>query len=269
MTVSYHYTSVDTLLKIVTNQTWRFTNVNYMNDGNEFHFGWNLIRTVEPRLAQIELDKIVLPFWLTCFSKDDDSFSQWAMYGDGGAGVAIGIDTAYFGNGLVRLGNKDTGPHLFTAHEVIYDDDIQKKLIRSNVAPHRELLDREHFIAKLPLEILQLPVRFKQENFRSEEEIRCVQHFPVHQLETMDKVELEDWRRFAKRYLKHAWRNQKFIPFLELPLTHLNVIQRIVTGPNFMQGNNLKMLENFLQLHELGDVEIARSKITAVFRTII
>ena len=51
------------------------------------------------------------------------------MYGDGGAGVAIGINTDYFGNGIVRLGSKDTGPHPFTTHEVIYDDVQQKELI--------------------------------------------------------------------------------------------------------------------------------------------
>ena len=61
MSVYYHYTSVDTLLKIVANKTWRLTHLNYMNDGNEFHFGWNLMRTVEPRLAQIELEKTVIP----------------------------------------------------------------------------------------------------------------------------------------------------------------------------------------------------------------
>ena len=59
------------------------------------------------------------------------------------------------------------------------------------VQQHREQFDKEDFIEKLTLEVLQLPVRFKQANFRSAEEIRCVQHFPVHQPETMDKEKLD------------------------------------------------------------------------------
>jgi hypothetical protein len=263
MAVHFHYTSVDTLLKIVENRKWRFTNVNYMNDGNEFHFGWNLIQTIEPRLAQIDPNETVVPFWVTCFSKDADSFSQWAMYGDSGSGVAIGIDTEIFGNGIVRLGRKDSGPHPFTSNEVIYDETLQEELICSTLEQNREQLDREDFITNLPLEVLQLPIRFKQRNFDSEKEVRCVQHFPVHQPETMDDENLESWRSFARNYLKYTWRNQKLIPFLEIPITPPNVIKRIVTGPRFLQGNNLKMLKYFLQLHELGSVEISSSTIVA------
>jgi hypothetical protein len=185
------------------------------------------------------------------------------MYGDGGAGVAIGIDTEIFGNGIVRLGSKETGPHPFTSNDVIYDDEQQKELIRSTLEQHREQLERDGFIANLPLAVLQLPVRFKQANFTAEEEVRCVQHFPINQPATMNKENLEAWRNFARSYLKYALRNRKIVPFLELPITHFEVIKRIVTGPRFPQGNNLKMLEYFLQFHDLGNVEISSSKIVA------
>ena len=59
MTIHYYYTSVETLFNIVQSRTWRFTNVRFMNDGNEFHFGWKLMQRLEPKLEQIRVDEMV------------------------------------------------------------------------------------------------------------------------------------------------------------------------------------------------------------------
>ena len=261
MTIHYHYTSVETLFKIVQNRTWRFTNVRFMNDGNEFHFGWKLMQRHEPRIAQICVAELVLPFWVSCFSKSDDSFSQWSMYGDGGAGVAIGIDTEHFGNSIVRPGIKGAGPHPFETLEIVYDKDQQEELIRQELANHKKVFDGPNFIADLPREILQLPIQFKQHNFKAEEEVRCVQFFPVTEPATMGKAEIEEWREFASEYLKYAWRKGRIVPFLEVPWTHPDVLRKIVTGPKFSQGSNRQMLVQFLQLHGFDNLEITHSKI--------
>ena len=39
----YHYCSVETFFKIITNQTLRLTNIQYMNDSEELHHGMDLL----------------------------------------------------------------------------------------------------------------------------------------------------------------------------------------------------------------------------------
>lgn len=242
-------------MKIVENRKWRFTNIGFLNDGREFVHAWQMAREIIPELWDYSLDDAWLPWWVTCFSKLHDNFSQWGLYGDKGAGVAIGLNPSYLGNSIVRLG--ETGGHLhhFWTEEVVYQRQVQIELISKLVASLDSVQDREFTLAT---EISKLAVKFKQAEFFSEEEVRCVQFYPT---EGEGMLVADDYREFSKPYLKFANKSGRLVPFLELDLTHPNLISKIVTGPRFDQGSNIFMLKNCLRFHGLDSIEVVPSSI--------
>lgn len=97
--ILYHYCSVETFYNIITNKTLWLTDSfstndymenswinkiisdilpNYINDGNRQQFD-NIFK-------QYEVNNYI-PF-ITCFSEDGDTLSQWRAYANDGSGVA-------------------------------------------------------------------------------------------------------------------------------------------------------------------------------------
>jgi len=102
--VVYHYTSVDTMMKIVTSGKIRATSISYLNDSSEGeHFLRMVRRRLPDLLTQYQLRETVLskldstaqlvekrPF-IASFSAEGDSLPQWRSYCPRGNGVAIGF----------------------------------------------------------------------------------------------------------------------------------------------------------------------------------
>lgn len=97
----YHYTSVETLYKILHNTEEEFIKLraNYykkMNDEVECHYFANTVKEILSELNNdcIKTDEskqnVVEPYIIS-FSKLEDSLPMWSMYGDDGKGVAIGF----------------------------------------------------------------------------------------------------------------------------------------------------------------------------------
>lgn len=117
-----HYTSIETLEKIVNNEEIWFSHPMYMNDQEELIFGMNTgaeYFRADVVLAQAcgsseahaklikEFNRLFHEFganhafdtYVACFSEhdkndDDGRLSMWRGYGSGGGGVAIVFDTA-------------------------------------------------------------------------------------------------------------------------------------------------------------------------------
>ena len=127
MELYYHYTTLATLQSIVKDRKWRLTNIGFMNDGNEFHYAWGLAKDALGLakdfvldLQDIPLRGQILPYWVTCFSKLPDSFAQWGLYGDKGAGVAIGVEVQNIQNSIDRIGTSNESSSFFDQAGVIY-----------------------------------------------------------------------------------------------------------------------------------------------------
>lgn len=116
--VVYHYTSMNTLLKIVETRSIWATNIRYLNDVLERAHCLSLIRSRIPELIKrrpsldVDLFATVLteeetnkPFYalpfVASFSRDRDSLSQWRAYCAGGNGVCIGFRTDSLRRGFV------------------------------------------------------------------------------------------------------------------------------------------------------------------------
>lgn len=113
----YHYCSTETLIAIVQNRTIRFSDINMLNDAEEGRWGYKIFEDAATKVitrkglppeaaALIEgldvdfMDKIDavwstsglhLSSFVSCFSTDGDSLSQWRAYADDGRGFAIGF----------------------------------------------------------------------------------------------------------------------------------------------------------------------------------
>lgn len=102
--VVYHYTTVDTMMKIVSSGKIWATSISYLNDSSEGeHFLRMVRRRLPDLLPQYQLRETVLsklddkarlierrPF-IASFSAEGDSLPQWRSYCPRGNGVAIGF----------------------------------------------------------------------------------------------------------------------------------------------------------------------------------
>jgi hypothetical protein len=121
--IVYHYTSMDTFLKIVESQQLWATDVAYLNDTSEQeHFfqralgrlpkvlskrpewqEWNFEVTsshITPDIVSIATS----PF-LTSFSSDDDSLPQWRAYCPQGNGISIGFRVENLKQATLHMGD--------------------------------------------------------------------------------------------------------------------------------------------------------------------
>jgi hypothetical protein len=104
----YHYTSVESFVKIIDSGEMWASHIRCQNDTSEQRLIWDHFRArIETRIGEatsnVERDRLLLfrslavspldqDLYVLCFSKDDgDRLSQWRGYG-GSAGVAIGFD---------------------------------------------------------------------------------------------------------------------------------------------------------------------------------
>jgi hypothetical protein len=107
--VVYHYTSIETMLKILKDNIIWATSINYLNDTSEGDHYLNLVRgrireytnshsVAKPQVFdQIKQDPKPIAFdrrpFVTSFSSLPDFLPQWRSYCPQGNGVAIGFRT--------------------------------------------------------------------------------------------------------------------------------------------------------------------------------
>lgn len=157
--VHYHYTSVETLFKIVEGRKLRLSNISFMDDKTEFEWLWRLVeeeiikrRTSENSTEidrknlgdlQIKIDRWRGPNaetggrpipYLFCgsFTELEDDHGQWTEYAAGGSGVAIGVDLS-----KITLATKDR--NLDMRRRISYDVPEQRRSVN-------KILD--HFIGQ-------------------------------------------------------------------------------------------------------------------------
>lgn len=99
----FHYTSLNGFISIIETQSFYCTNVNFLNDSKEFKYGVetilkaveNLTTNKNSSILEKIKDNIELLLksdkYVTCFSKEGDSLSQWRAYGNDGKGISLGF----------------------------------------------------------------------------------------------------------------------------------------------------------------------------------
>ena len=102
----FHYTSSDSFLAIINSQRMLATERSYLNDPQEFRWGFDAIRArlclernkcsadflEQSQAALSEKAKDDLRLFVFSLSANPDLLSQWRAYGAEGTGFAIGLD---------------------------------------------------------------------------------------------------------------------------------------------------------------------------------
>lgn len=235
----FHYTSISTLEKILSNKTFRLTNLDNLNDKSEYRYGIDLLKNkiadferrnhINPPFDLTLLDRFMFSgkLYSTSFTENGDDLYFWnSYYIDRYSPVAIGID-------------KDT---LFSSslilNKCIYGD------------PYSEIgIERYNWFRKILLlaisknkELIHITFQtahIKQACFAVEKEWRAVS-FP---LSTVQKFERDNMKCHCFDY----------------PI-NMAGIKSIIVGPCKEQHRNYDMINSMIK--NLGlEIDVVYSKI--------
>lgn len=223
--ILYHYTDAAGLKGIVETGTFRATHIAFMNDASEYLHGVDLLvgsihdakaitkdkdiqkllELMEPAVSGTRPENVA-PYFVVCFSEQENSLNQWRAYGRGEGGFAIGFD----GGTLER----STTTQAMLLAPALYARDKQAKLVR-------ELL---HWaLEEYPKRALNYP-----ENKRQEHSLNWAQHFlwfaagisPI--LKNPDFAEEAEWRIVfmlrSNRQVQFLSKPTGLVPFVGLKL---------------------------------------------------
>ena len=170
----YHYCSVETLHKIISSQTLRLTNIQQMNDSQEFHYSMELLKELYPNHDVVNLyrspsDHIYTEIFASCFSEKPDLLGQWKSYGDNTKGVCIGFDFNIINPNafLLRGDNSDVG-YVFDVIKVKYDKENQQNIIHTFINDYKQDSENRGVIFNKSVSSI------KHEGFYEEQEWRLV-----------------------------------------------------------------------------------------------
>lgn len=264
--IIYHYCNVEAFRAIIQNKTLWLSSVYNLNDYKEIHwikekvlnklklftdkYNFNKFNKFE-NLYNNQLPNV----YIASFSKGEDLLSQWRAYANDGHGVAIGFDTNYFKQ------NK-----LVNTSEVLYDEEVQEKLIDEILSPLLNTLDNIDSNSKEFLtlcetiikELNNLSAKSKNELFKEENEVRLI-HSPT----------IIDDKKNETFVFKNNLSEMKFrsicgslIPYFELKfdkeLENIPAIVEIIKGPkNKFIDEEVKI---FLSSNGFYNAKIKKSK---------
>lgn len=138
----FHYTNSSGMRGILESSRLWATNYRFLNDASEVAYGMTLFESIaQARLAAAGND-VVAEFlgrtvrtanafdgmsdcYIACFCERDDLLNQWRAYAGAGGGYALGLTAKEIGR---RWGQLNPA-HDFVLRKVVYNEELQKKLI--------------------------------------------------------------------------------------------------------------------------------------------
>ncbi|MEQ9091072.1 MAG: DUF2971 domain-containing protein [Balneola sp.] len=257
----FHYTSVDSFSKIISNSSVHLTSSIYMNDGEELiwiknildhhHLESNNFKYNEDRVKQLlkMLDQIEeMEVFLFSFSKKKDLLSQWRGYADDSEGVSIGFNIEELVKELKskRLRRSSgsvsiTDMASFQLFSIEYDIIKQYEELKLDKNPkelHWNWIGSDFTWFKSVLS------RFKSLSFKEEYEVR-LSYLPVINV-------LKDGIRIngGLQDIFYKSKNGQLIPFFELKLKNMDkIISSITIGPNCRLTKS--EIKRFLRTHKI------------------
>lgn len=288
----YHYTSLSTFNKIIEgidngDLIFHASALHCMNDNSEFIYGFKGFRKILPAIEQcvgniddsLKLSKMIesedcylhgkwsesfvkilhegnrTPFSVST-SAHNDSIPMWAMYGDGGHGVAMGLDISNLykrgknEKGIKNLVNPDEVHALKIVQElsldhpaVIYSMNIYKKYLEkvSQMSDENDILKQK--INALYDMSVYASALVKHPAFKFEREWRII--------ETSKKSNDIHYKTNAKGEL---------IPFIEIRIP-ISKLSRLVIGPCCDNPFQKRTIEELLRKIGMKNCKVIQSKV--------
>ena len=261
--IIYHYCSIQTFLEIIKNKTLRFSDVSVLNDSEEGKWGYSIFKEAATCLAQggspaIEMiDNIVSvdesfiqkidTFWtesrlkmmnfVSCFSTDGDSLSQWRAYADDGRGVAVGFKVSELKELPIKILNIEYAKET----QIREMESAIRSLYVEYVENGKD--DSQDWLFNRCIGLIASSISFKNPAWRDEKEVRC-HHIILASMEKNLWV-LEDrggtsWGvEVSGEPISFQARNGKIVPYLDMPFKVEQdrlPIDEVVVGPKYQSG---------------------------------
>ncbi len=270
----YHYTTIGGLKGIIdTNGFWASDN-RFMNDTEEVHHGFELIKGVvgqrmrRERLLSFKeilaavLDSLPKPHenssLIACFSLARDSLEQWRGYGPSG-GVCIGLQESR----SPEVAPISVGPDLFL-HKVNYGRRAKLthmisviRRFKRQYEIDRRVMDNwpddhdKNYIERLSHALTYASVLFKNEAFHTEQEIRYV--VPPRRADQF------------RGGMEFRVSSVGLIPYVNTagygPPSKKLPISEVIVGPSPHQGIIASSVKTFLSAKDYKDTEVKLSRV--------
>lgn len=257
--IMYHYCSPQTFLTILRNKTIRFSDINMLNDAEEAKWGYRVFIEAANRILKREdlpneiptvpeefVDKIdeiwsgfqirLLSF-VSCFSTDGDSLSQWRAYADDGRGFAIGFKAKELRRLPIQI------------LDVLYDHKQQiEEMVIAIGATFLEFQDKnkdysQPWFFERCATLAASSAALKNPAWREEKEVRCHHVVDVKidggKWVLSDGGGIADGSDVAGHPIGFQIRNSAIVAYLDLPFEVSNAhqpIEEIVLGPKCASG---------------------------------
>lgn len=292
----YHYTSLKTFLALLDNirddsLVFHASGMHCMNDSTEFIYGLQEFCRILPALEKtmgdidedmklstffdnleqsiqsgwnksftdILLEDHITPFVIST-SSDGDSVPMWAMYGDDGHGVALGIDVAncYM---PVKL------PDGMIVHDMT--DGFLKKTHAFKIVQHLSL---EHPSIQYS-KIIYNKYLGKAKGITNEEELTrlkirtlyhmsllpaCLVKHPAFQFEKEWRIVCEPTSFNNIQYKINSKGN--LTPYIKVPIQR-SFLRKVVLGPCCEKAFQKSMIKRLLSNHQLSNCKVVTSKV--------
>lgn len=267
----YYYCNLSTAVSVLKNKELWMTSIRNLNDSNEsiavYKLFFKLLEDFDLKnnklTALLEYAKTpgaiqmyttplgAYPEYITCFSKNPDSVSQWIAYADNGQGVAIGFDETE----LESIA-KESGLN-YQSITYVSEEDIRNLIpnaygyLVENISDNNlEMMDKAMDII---MESFPDGVCYKTTHYESEHEKRIIYNYPTVIKNLPDGWEIKEIGVYAKSNLFNT-----YIP-LGFPMS---AVKAIITGPKYEKN----YFEVELAMEALGYLDVAILESTSGYR---
>lgn len=280
----FHYTSSDTLLKILEKKQLRFSNRLYLNDRSEgkyiLRFCIDCIDEVWPDTSQYKKSKFIeelkmlldnmhqdhFQFYQTSFSLDGDNLTMWNYYGKED-GVNIRFNSSTLFQSLKKhLHNPVMPSTAFLYGPVIYDEQKQIEIIKRMLVEFtatKEFLDEWYMFTSWA--ILNIGTFFKHKGFRDEREYRIAYNLFAHPEEQTECLSFFSDIEYKQPYSFEVYKRENMlVPYVDVDFDN-QALQSITLSPKLSVADYAQGLELILHKNKLFEVPITASEIPLRF----
>lgn len=170
--IYYHYTSLEALLGIIKNQSFRLTNLVSSNDRRELSYKLSkfikdvkFIYSTEKNLTYRNILKLFINSYENnkdsfkkkctktcdvyglCLSEKKDNLTHWDRYADGCKGVCIGINVSAFEVYAQRMNNIFFGRNIISNGKVLYDDVARRDNIKKFIIEYSKYVSNNQYLS--------------------------------------------------------------------------------------------------------------------------
>ena len=261
----YHYTSPKGLIGILSKKKIWATNIRYLNDFNELHEASNAAERILTDMlnsaSESEYDLLsrmlknvgtaASRYYVSSFSEDGDSLSQWRAYCPPTGGYAIGIPSAQ----LAALAEEKNWLFTKCVYKPSKRDSIIKEVIEDFLKQYKDGLIDERYLNKLHFKDLDeyqtnIASRFqlyiakiggviKNEAFKDEQEWRLISPSII---EDDDNIEFRDGASCVVPYYKFPLSTKINPNLVEFGDDEL----KLVVGPTPQMNNEAKQAAQYI-----------------------